>query len=287
MATFGKLVRFKDRAGAAFYGEAEGLPSINEQGLIGSSVPIYAGESPWDPNFRLTSETKKIAEVLPPLSHVPVFYCVGMNYKTHAREAGKLTTKYPVIFTKPPDALAGPFDTIPIHPECQQMDYEVELTVVIGKDCKNVSEVESPFDYILGYTVGNDISSRWWQVPERSNSQPAAAKSFDKFAPLGPVIVSKRLIPDPTQLRVGTRVNGERRQYSGTDDWIFDLGLLIRHLSRGTTLRKGSVIMTGTPSGVGYFMKPQTWLKHGDILETEVDGIGTMQNRIAFEANSA
>ncbi|KAH8650769.1 fumarylacetoacetate hydrolase family protein [Ilyonectria robusta] len=274
MATFGKLVRFKDRAGTAFYGEAEGLPSINKQGLIGSFVPVYASESPWDPNFRLTSETKRIAEVLPPLSHVPVFYCVGMNYKTHAREAGV-------------NALAGPFDTIPIHPECQQMDYEVELTVVIGKDCKNVSEDENPFDYILGYTVGNDISSRWWQVPERSNGQPAAAKSFDKFAPLGPVITSKRLIPDPTQLRVSTRVNGDQRQYSETDDWIFDLGLLIRHLSRGTTLRKGSVIMTGTPSGVGYFMKPQTWLRHGDILETEIDGIGTMQNRIAFEANSA
>ncbi|RSL96391.1 hypothetical protein CEP52_011484 [Fusarium oligoseptatum] len=223
MATFGKLIRFKDAAGTAFYGEAEGLPSINKHGLVGSSVPVYAGESPWDPNFRLTAETKSIAEVLPPLSHVPVFYCVGMNYKTHAREAG------------------------------------VELTAIIGQDCKNVSEDEDPFDYILGYTVGNDISSRWWQVPERSN--------------------------DPTQLRVSTRVNGERRQYSGTEDWIFDLGLLIRHLSRGTTLRKGSVIMTGTPSGVGYFMKPQTWLKHGDILETEIDGIGTMQNLIAFEAN--
>ncbi|RTE70329.1 hypothetical protein BHE90_015268 [Fusarium euwallaceae] len=249
MATFGKLIRFKDAAGTAFYGEAEGLPSINKHGLVGSSVPVYAGESPWDPNFRLTAETKSIAEVLPPLSHVPVFYCVGMNYKTHAREAG------------------------------------VELTAIIGQDCKNVSEDEDPFDYILGYTVGNDISSRWWQVPERSNGQPAVAKSFDKFAPLGPVITSKRLIPDPTQLRVSTRVNGERRQYSGTEDWIFDLGLLIRHLSRGTTLRKGSVIMTGTPSGVGYFMKPQTWLKHGDILETEIDGIGTMQNLIAFEAN--
>jgi 2-keto-4-pentenoate hydratase/2-oxohepta-3-ene-1,7-dioic acid hydratase in catechol pathway len=161
----------------------------------------------------------------------------------------------------------------------------VELTVVLGRDCKNVSEDEDPFDYIIGYTVGNDVSSRWWQIPERGNGQPAVAKSFDKFAPLGPVITSKRLIPDPTQLGVRTLVNGEPRQNSRTDDWIFNLPFLIRHLSRGTTLRKGTVIMTGTPSGVAYFMKPQAWLKDGDILETEIEGIGTMENRIVFEGN--
>ncbi|KAH0848651.1 hypothetical protein FOPE_02686 [Fonsecaea pedrosoi] len=162
-------------------------------------------------------------------------------------------------------------------------DQKVELTVVIGKDCKNITEEEDPFDYILGYTVGNDVSSRYWQNAARGNGQPAVAKSFDKFAPLGPVISSKRIIPDPTQLRVKTRVNGEERQNATTDDWIFDLPLVLRHITRGTTVRKGSVIMTGTPSGVAFFMKPQAWLKDGDVLETEIQNIGVMENAISYE----
>lgn len=157
------------------------------------------------------------------------------------------------------------------------------MAIVIGEDCKNVTEDEDAYRYVLGYTVGNDVSARWWQAPERANGQPAAAKSFDKFAPLGPVITSKRLIPDPERLTVKTFVSGEQRQSGCTDDWIFNVPYLIRHLSRGTTLRRGTVILTGTPSGVAYFMKPQAWLQDGDVLETEVENIGKMENRIVFE----
>ncbi|KIW86364.1 hypothetical protein Z517_01760 [Fonsecaea pedrosoi CBS 271.37] len=284
MADFGKLIRFKDAYGDIYHGEAEGLPAITKSGLIGSSVPVYSGESPWDPDFKLLPETRTIAEVLPPLADIPVIYCIGMNYKSHAGEAGAHVCRVVLIeLILRSGARAAAFDTISVHPECIELDYEVELTVVIGKDCKNITEDEDPFDYVLGYTVGNDVSSRYWQNAARGNGQPAVAKSFDKFAPLGPVISSKRIIPDPTQLRVKTRVNGEERQNATTDDWIFDLPLVLRHITRGTTVRKGSVIMTGTPSGVAFFMKPQAWLKDGDVLETEIQNIGVMENAISYE----
>jgi 2-keto-4-pentenoate hydratase/2-oxohepta-3-ene-1,7-dioic acid hydratase in catechol pathway len=138
-------------------------------------------------------------------------------------------------------------------------------------------------DYVLGYTVGNDVSSRYWQRLERGSGQPGYAKSFDKFAPLGPTIVSPNLIPDPKTLTLKTYVNGELRQQTGTDDLIFDIPTLIRHLSRGMTLRKGSVIMTGTPSGVAAFIKPPAWLKDRDIVEIEISVIGRIRNRMAFE----
>lgn len=160
---------------------------------------------------------------------------------------------------------------------------QVELCVVIGKDCKNVGEDEDVTQYILGYTVGNDVSSRWWQMPERSSNQPSAAKAFDKFAPIGPVITSPEIITDPSKLELYTLVNGEGRQSSSTDDLIFDVRAIIRHFSRSTTIRKGTVIMTGTPGGVAAFMKPPAWLQDGDIVEMGIDKIGTIRNKMAFE----
>jgi 2-keto-4-pentenoate hydratase/2-oxohepta-3-ene-1,7-dioic acid hydratase in catechol pathway len=120
-------------------------------------------------------------------------------------------------------------------------------------------------------------------MPERSSNQPGAAKSFDKFGPIGPVITSTSVIPDPSQLTLYTRVNGEERQHSKTDDLVFDIPALIRHLSRGTTLRKGTVIMTGTPSGVAAFIKPPAWLQDGDVVEMGLEHVGTMKNKMVFE----
>jgi len=146
-----------------------------------------------------------------------------------------------------------------------------------------VTESEDVFQYILGYTAGNDVSSRYWQMPERSGNQHGSAKSFDKFAPLGPTIASKSVIPDPKDLVMKCIVNGEVRQSTRTDDLIFDIPAIIRHLSRGSTLRKGTVIMTGTPSGVAAFIKPPAWLKDGDVVEVQIDKIGTTRNKIVFE----
>jgi 2-keto-4-pentenoate hydratase/2-oxohepta-3-ene-1,7-dioic acid hydratase in catechol pathway len=192
--------------------------------------------------------------------------------------------KHPVVFTKPSDALAGPFDDIHIHPEVQQqLDYEGELVVVIGRDAKNVS-AEEALDYVLGYAVGNDVSARDYQVPNTtSGGQYSYAKSFDQFAPIGPCIASTSLIPDPQALNYVTRVNGEVRQQTSTSDMIHDVRRLIAHLTRGTTLRRGTCIMTGTPSGVGLWMDPPKFLKDGDVTEIEIENIGIIRNRVVFD----
>lgn len=187
---------------------------------------------------------------------------------------------YPPVFTKPADALAGPFEPIEIHPDAQSLlDYEGELTVVVGRDAKNVSE-KSALDYVLGYTVGNDVSARNFQLPEASGGQFCYAKSFDKFAPIGHTIVSSDAIPDPQALNLITRVNGEVKQETSTCDMIWGVRQIISHLSRGTTLRKGTVIMTGTPSGVGFFRKE--FLKNADIVEVELKGMAKVRNEMRY-----
>lgn len=190
----------------------------------------------------------------------------------------------PTVFTKPADALAGPYEDVPIHPDAQsQLDYEGELTVVIGKDAKNVSE-ENALDYVLGYTAGNDVSARNFQSPASvSGGQFGYAKSFDKFAPVGPSVLLARPDLDPQALKYTTKVNGELRQQTGTDDMINSVKKIISHLSRGTTLRKGTLIMTGTPSGVGLFMNPKGFLKDGDVVEVDIEGIGAISNKVVFE----
>jgi 2-keto-4-pentenoate hydratase/2-oxohepta-3-ene-1,7-dioic acid hydratase in catechol pathway len=187
-----------------------------------------------------------------------------------------------VVFTKPYDALTGPFDDVSIHPDAQSMlDYEGELTVVIGQDAKNVSAADA-LKYVLGYTCGNDVSARNFQLPDTSGGQFCYAKSFDGFAPIGPCIISPQLIPDPQKLRYTTKINGEVRQDTETSDMIWTVAQIIEHLSRGTTLRKGTVIMTGTPSGVGLFMEPKGFLKDGDVVEVAIDGIGALRNKMVF-----
>lgn len=159
-----------------------------------------------------------------------------------------------------------------------------ELCVVIGKTCKNLTPTCNPLDYVLGYTVGNDVSSRFWQIDrERSGGQHGYAKSFDKFAPIGPVLCSTSQIPDPSKLSLKTTVNGIQKQSTGLDDLIFDIPAIIRHLARGMSLRPGTVIMTGTPSGVAAFEKPPGWLEDGDLVEVEVPEIGKIANRMSFE----
>lgn len=192
--------------------------------------------------------------------------------------------EHPVVFTKPADAIAGPFDDILVHKDVQeQLDYEGELTVVIGRDAKNVSE-EDALEYVLGYTCGNDLSARDYQLPAgRSGGQFSYAKSFDQFAPIGPCITAANVVADPQQMQYVTKVNGKVRQSTSTSDMIWSVRQIIAHLSRGTTLRAGTCIMTGTPSGVGLFMEPKGFLKDGDIVEVTIEQIGTINNRIVFE----
>lgn len=161
------------------------------------------------------------------------------------------------------------------------LDYEGELAVVVGKDCKNLPDNFELADYVLGYTAGNDVSARNFQLPAVSGSQFCYAKSFDSFAPIGPWITSPRLIPDPHALRYTTGVNGVIVQETSTDDMIWSVKKILKHLSRGTTLRAGTVILAGTPSGVGFFRKK--FLQNGDVVEVEIEGEMKLVNTITFE----
>ncbi|KAJ9161076.1 Fumarylacetoacetate hydrolase domain-containing protein 2 [Coniochaeta hoffmannii] len=276
--SFQRLVRFVNEQGRTLYGD---LKSETPSDLTGVEVEVLEGDI--QSGFKSTGRKDKISKLLCPLPNVPYVVCIGLNYQRHANEANLKVASYPVVFTKPADALAGPYEDVPIHPDAQGMlDYEGELTVVIGKDAKNVSEADA-LSYVLGYTVGNDVSARNFQLPDASGGQFCYAKSFDKFAPIGPVIVAANLIPDPQKLHYVTKVNGKVRQETETSDMIFPIAKIISHLSRGTTLRKGTVIQTGTPSGVGLFMEPKGFLKDGDVVEVTVDGIGSIRNKMVFE----
>ncbi|KAJ6150548.1 hypothetical protein N7471_001747 [Penicillium samsonianum] len=235
-----------------------------------------------DPFTKLlaTEEIVQVDELLCPIDRTPLIILVGLNYQSHVNEAKLNVPKYPPIFVKPADALAGPFDTIEIHPDARGMlDYEGELTVVVGRDAKNISETEA-LEYVLGYTAGNDLSARNFQLPEASGMQFGYSKSFDHFGPIGHTIVAASEIPDPQDLRLVTRVNGQVKQQTSTSDMIWSVRQIVSHLSRGMTLRKGTVIMTGTPAGVGFFNRE--FLKAGDVVEVEIEGVASVKNEIRY-----
>ncbi|KAH8886611.1 fumarylacetoacetate hydrolase family protein [Thozetella sp. PMI_491] len=277
---FRRLVRFEDQAGTVFFGEA---PSGDD--LVGEEVSIYAGTNLWD--LTTTNEKATIAKVLSPLPTVPIMYGIGLNYKTHIHETGLETPKYPLIFTKPPSALNGPFDDILVHPDMQnEMDYEGELIVVLGQDLKNAKVAGEALDAIIGYTVGNDVSARYWQRPEQSGGQAGYAKSADGFAPIGPVLVAPESIGGHkgiTDKVMVTMVNGEERQKAKIDDLLFTVPDLLVHMSRGTTIKAGTIIFTGTPAGVAIGFNPPKWLKNGDVVEVSIESIGKIRNKYVFE----
>ncbi len=189
-----------------------------------------------------------------------------------------------MVFAKNPMAASVNAADIVVPHVCQdreQVDWEAELAVVIGRDACDVS-VDAALSHVLGYCCANDVSARWWQK-EGAGGQFCRGKSFDTFCPLGPHIVPATSITDPQSLRVMCRVNGAVMQDGHTRDMIFSVATLVSDLSQGTTLLAGTVILTGTPSGVGMARKPPVWLKHGDIVEVEIDRIGVLRNRVRFE----
>lgn len=209
---------------------------------------------------------------------------IGRNYAEHAKEQGAAIPESPMVFTKNPMAACLDGDEIRVPKVCQdreQVDYEAELAVIIGRAARDVPK-ERAADFILGYCCANDVSARWWQK-EGSGGQFCRGKSFDTFCPLGPRVVGGDEIGDPGRLRIMCRVNGETRQDATTAQMMFDGATLVSDLSRGTTLLPGTVILTGTPSGVGMARKPPVYLKHGDVVEVEIEGIGVLRNRVVFE----
>jgi len=212
--------------------------------------------------------------------------CIGLNYRKHADELKLPYPKNPVVFLKPVTCATGHGAQVVKPRITEKMDYEVELAVVIGRSCKDVTP-EQALDYVLGYTCANDISTRDWQkVPELAGSQWCRSKMFDGFAPLGPVVVTADEVKDPGALRIQTWLNGEKVQDSNTSDLIFSVQQCISFLSIGTTLRPGTVILTGTPFGVAEGRSPQPWLKPGDNVVVEVEGVGKLENTIVADSSS-
>jgi 2-keto-4-pentenoate hydratase/2-oxohepta-3-ene-1,7-dioic acid hydratase in catechol pathway len=214
---------------------------------------------------------------------------VGRNYAEHAKEQGADVPAHPMLFTKNPFSACLGGEPIVIPKICQdreQVDFEAELAVVIGTtpDGRFVRDV-APADAltcVLGYACANDVSARWWQK-EGSGGQFCRGKSFDTFCPIGPRIVPASEIPDPQNLRVQCRVNGQAMQDAPTSQMMFPVATLVSECSRGTTLLPGTVILTGTPSGVGMARKPPIYLKHGDVVEVEIERIGVLKNAVRAE----
>jgi 2-keto-4-pentenoate hydratase/2-oxohepta-3-ene-1,7-dioic acid hydratase in catechol pathway len=238
-------------------------------------------------------------EIQTPRGAIPIRHIIGIgrNYADHAKEQGAALPTRPMTFTKNPATAILTGDDIIIPRIAQdpksggdQTDFEAELAVIIGPGpsgtfCKDIPETDA-FKFILGYTAANDVSARWWQK-EGSGGQFNRGKSFDTFCPLGPRIVPVTEIPDPQNLRITCRVNGQVMQDATTRDMIFPVARLIADLSRGTTLLPGTVILTGTPSGVGMARTPPAWLKHGDTVEVEIERIGVLTNRVRAESTLA
>jgi 2-keto-4-pentenoate hydratase/2-oxohepta-3-ene-1,7-dioic acid hydratase in catechol pathway len=264
-----KIIRYLDANGTENYGAEKDGQNYRIEGDIFS-------------DYSVTEEEADMQKLLAPV--VPeIILCIGLNYKFHAQESGMPAPDQPILFVKGRNALQNPGDPveIPTHMASHKVDYECELAVVIGKTCKNATE-ENALDYVLGYTCANDVSARDWQI-EWGGGQWCRGKTFDTFAPMGPCLVTKDEIEDPNNLAIKTILNGEAVQDWNTNDMIFNVKQLITFLSGSTTLLPGTVILTGTPQGVGAARKPPLFIKTGDSMTIEIEKIGALMNPVINE----
>jgi len=265
-----KIARYEDSAGHPGYAAVQPDGSLIEiEGDIFNEI-------------LLTDRVVKPARMLAPIEP-PNLLAIGLNYKKHAAESGHKVPDHPVLFIKTTNSLLPPGGAIeiPVTLPSQQVDYEAELAVVIGRTCKNATRADA-LDYVLGYTCANDVSARDWQKMG-GGGQWCQGKGFDTFCPLGPWIVTRDELPDPGILRIRSHLNGTTMQDSNTRDMGFDVPALIEFLSSSKTLLPGTVILTGTPEGVGFARKPPVFLKPGDTIAIEIEGIGTLENPVIAE----
>lgn len=265
-----KIIRYSDSSGHIAYAaqQTDGSARVIEGDILG--------------DFRVTEAVADVAKVLAPVQPTAIL-CIGLNYKFHAEESGAAIPENPVLFIKSPGAVQNPGDAIelPRTLRSDSVDYECELAIVIGKAAKNVRK-ENALEYVLGYTCANDVSARDWQK-NGGGGQWCRGKTFDTFCPLGPVLVTRDEIANPNALGIKTILNGEAVQDWNTNDMIFDVPTIISFLSASTTLLPGTVILTGTPHGVGMARKPALWLKAGDSVTIEIEGIGSLTNPVIEE----
>jgi acylpyruvate hydrolase len=265
-----------DKTGAPVVAEVQGdqlvpLVDLTELGPATTAEVLLGAE-------RLAADAFPAAEAefRPVVPNPAKVFCVGLNYKAHIEETGRSDSDYPVLFPKFASSLAGPFAELELPAESHQIDYEGELTVVIGKPGRRISEDDAA-SHVLGYTVANDISMRDYQYKTHQWMQ---GKAWDACTPLGPYLVTADEV-DITRQRISTTVNGEKVQDSSIDLLIFPIARLIATISEFTALSTGDLILTGTPSGVGHRRTPPLYLKSGDVVGVEVTGVGALRNTIA------
>ncbi len=266
-----KIIRYQDHQGRIGYAAENG----NEAPFVISGDPFG--------DLRVTSKKADVHRLLAPIEPVAI-WCIGQNYRRHAAEVGMAIPSNPVVFAKGINSVQHPGAPIliPTGAGSSEVDYECELVVVIGRACKNVAK-EDALNYVLGYTCGNDVSARDWQL-KLGGSQWCRGKSFDTFAPLGPCLVTTDSIPDPNCLAISTLLNGTPMQQWNTNDMIFNVAASVSFLSQSTTLLPGTAIFTGTPHGIGMAQKPPRWLCPGDEVSVVIDGIGTLTNPVMNES---
>ncbi len=264
-----KIVRF-EADGKIMYGSV-----LKEKNNAVSEVNAIEGDI--FGSFKVTGRKFNISEIklLAPVAP-PNIIAIGLNYRKHAAESSMKLPERPVIFIKTTNSVIGPADEIKIPKMApDEVDYEAELTIVIGKTAKDIEEKDA-MKYILGYTCGNDVSARDCQL--KLDAQWARGKSFDTFCPIGPYIVTD--IADPDNLAISSRLNGKTVQDSNTSDMIFPVRQLVSYCSKNMTLFPGTIIMTGTPSGVGFARRPPLFMKSGDVIEIDIEGIGVLKNKV-------
>jgi 2-keto-4-pentenoate hydratase/2-oxohepta-3-ene-1,7-dioic acid hydratase in catechol pathway len=219
-------------------------------------------------------ETRVYAPVADPRKIV----CLGLNYRDHAAESGAPIPREPILFSKYATALIGDGGSIVLPRVSNEVDYEAELVIVVGKRGRHLS-TETAMDYVAGYTVGHDVSARDWQL-KKDGKQWMVGKTFETFAPVGPELVTADEVPNPHALPIRLRLNGQTMQDSNTDQMIFSVGQTLAYLSQVFTLEPGDLVFTGTPHGVGFARKPPVFLKGGDVVEVEIEGLGLLRNPV-------
>jgi 2-keto-4-pentenoate hydratase/2-oxohepta-3-ene-1,7-dioic acid hydratase in catechol pathway len=245
---------------------AAGRPALVE------AEKISRGEVKPQQSFRLNE-----VQLLAPVTRPGKIIAVGLNYRDHAIETKQEIPTSPIIFAKFPSSINGPDADVILPEDDPQVDYEAELAVVIGREAKRISEAEA-LDYVAGYMPLNDVSARRWQFADK---QWVRGKSCDTFCPTGPWLTTRDAVPDPHALAIRMRVNGNVVQNSNTSQLIFRVPTLLHYISAAITLEPGDIIATGTPDGVGVFRKPPVFLKTGDVMEVEIEGLGALRNRIS------
>lgn len=277
-----KLLRFgeagKERPGVLIKEEIFDASSFGEdfdEHFFGSNGIMRLGK--WlGTNHETLPKVNQPVRFGAPFKRPSKIICIGLNYAKHAAESNMALPKEPIIFFKSTTALTGPSDSLIIPKNSVKTDWEVELAVIIGKKASYVQESEA-MDYVAGFCLHNDYSEREWQL-ER-NGQWVKGKSCDTFAPMGPFMVTKDEVKNYDKLHMWLTVNGNTMQDGNTDDCIFQVPFLVSYLSQFMTLLPGDVISTGTPAGVGLGMKPPVYLKHGDIIELGIEGLGTQRQQ--------